>query len=304
MLDYAVCPECCRRVDLGDEDKSILEQKLGREWEMECDSGHIFYLHDGILATKLQPSHYSVFWNIQGIESGRVDLRVGEWCVIRLTEEFDKIDEIKTICYPEQDDDSLTGVRSEAQFDSANPNEFWIMTSGQEMEWGKGIKVKWIVYGSVPRSSLDVWKENLIFAARQLLAANYRTCVIQSAVAVESFVYHFVKKNLIEEDGWRPKTVEQYIDGASRDSLSLQGVIRVCIEEIMGLSLSSRVRGGWSRLRKMRNALAHGELDTYLGLPNLDGQPFVSERDRADFAYRVAVRFIYGIRYPNAEENS
>ena len=299
MLDYVLCPECHRRIDLADEARTALEGKRGREWELECAGGHVFPLHDGVMAIKLQPNHYSVFRHIQGIESGQKSLRVGEWCVITLTKPFEEIDEVKTICYPEQNACALPGVRSEAQFDNTAPNEFWVMTSGYETEWGKRIRVNWIVYGAVSMSSMDIWRENLVFAARQLLAANYRPCVIQSATAVESFVYHFVMDYLSEESGWHSTTIKKYIHGASRDSLPLQGVIRVCIEEIMGVPISEKVRAGWNRLKQMRDALAHGNLQRYRGLTDLNGQRFAGERDRAEFAYRAAVRFIYGIRYPS-----
>lgn len=305
MLDYVLCPECHRRIDLDDETRTALEEKRGREreWELECAGGHVFLLHDGVMATRLQPNHYNVFWHIQGVDSGQESMRVGEWCVIRLNKPFEEIDEIKTICYPEEDGRALPGVRSEARFDNANPNEFWVMTSGYEAEWGQRVRINWIVYGAVPMSSLDIWRENLVFAARQLLAANYRPCVIQSAIAVESFVYHSVMSYLSEEAGWRPTTIRDYIHGASRDSLPLQGVIRVCIEEIMGLAISEEVRAGWKRLKQMRDALAHGNLRRYRELTDPNGQHFVSERNRAEFAYKVAVRFIYEIRYPSIEES-
>jgi hypothetical protein len=302
IVDYVLCPECHRRIDLDDEARSALEERRGREWETECVDGHAFCLHDGVMTTRLQPNHYNVFWHIQGIESGQESMRVGEWRVVRPRKPFEEIDEIRTICYPEEDGCALPGVRSEGRFDNTNPSEFWIMTSGYESEWGQRIRVNWIVYGSVPTSSLDIWRENLLFAARQLLATNYRPCVIQSAIAVESFVYHFVMDYLSEEAGWRPTTIRNYIHGASRDSLPLQGVIGVCIEEVMGLPILEEVRAGWNRLKQMRDALAHGDLHRYGRLTDLNGQLFAGERDRAEFAYRAAVRFIYEIRYPSIEE--
>ena len=295
-MDYVLCLECDRRINLDDEARTALKEKRGRELELECAGGHIFSLHDGVMTTRLQPSHYNVFWHIHGIETGRESMRVGEWCVIRFDKPFKEIDDIKTVCYPEQDGCTLPGVRSEAQFDSSNPNEFWVMTSGDEAEWGQKVRVDWIVYGTLPISSLDIWREILIFAARQLLAANYRPCVLQSAIAVESFVYDFVKDYLEEEAGWRLNTIKEYIIG-KRNSLPLQGVIQVCIEEIMGHQISE-VQGEWTRLRAMRNALAHGDLKKYGQLANFQGQQFASEEDRAKFAYRTAVRFIYGVRYP------
>jgi len=302
-VDYVLCPECHRSTRLDDEAKTALEERRGREWELECADGHVFCLHDGIMTVRLQPNHYNVFWHIQGIESGQVSLRVGEWRVVTLSKPFEEIDEVKTICYPEVDGCALPGVRSEARFDNTNPKEFWVMTSGYEAEWGQRVRINWIVYGAVPTSTLDIWRENLIFAARQLLAANYRPCVIQSAVAVESFVYDFAVGFLREKAGWRSSTVDNYIRGRGKDSLPLQGVIRVCIQEIMGLRISGEVWKGWQCLRKMRNALAHGNVQGYKEANDPNGLRFASERDRAEFAYRAAVRFIYEIRYPKTEEN-
>lgn len=186
MLDHVLCPECNLRIILDDEARTALEEKGGREWELECADGHVFFLHDGVMATGLQPTHYDVFWHIQGIDRSQERMRVGEWRVIRLSKPFEKTDEIKTICYPEEDGCILPGISSEARFDNTDPSHFWLMTSGDEAEWGQRICINWTAYGAVP-TALDIWRENLIFAARQFLSANYRPCVIQSAVAVESW---------------------------------------------------------------------------------------------------------------------
>lgn len=297
MLDSVFCPECNRRIELGREAITALEEKRGRECELECPDGHIFSLHEGVVKTRLKPSLYSVFWHIQGIEHGHQSTRVGEWRIVRLSKPFEKIDEITTVCFPEEEGLVLPGVRSEARFDGADPTCFWLMTSGNEAEWGQRVRINWTAYGAVP-TSLDIWRENLIFAARQFLAANHRPCVIQSAVAVESFVYDFVIDYLEGTAHWSHTTVQEYIHGASRDSLPLQGVIRVCIQEMMGLRFSQDIWAGWRRLKQMRDALAHGDLSRYMQLTDSNGQRFVSEQDRARFAYQAAVRFIYEIRYP------
>jgi hypothetical protein len=302
VLNYVLCPECERRIQLGEEARTALEEKRGRAYELECAGGHVFSVHDGVMTTRLQPSHYNVFWHIQGIENGQNSVRVGEWRVIRLSKPFVEIDKIVTICHAEEDGRVLPGVRSEAQYDNTNPDHFWLMTSGDEAEWGQRIRINWTVYGAVPTASLEIWRENLIFAARQLLAANCRPCIIQSATAVESFVYDFVIDYLEKQAGWTSSIIDNYIRGESRDSLPLQGIIKVCIQEIMGLRISEKVWAGWQRLRQMRNALAHGDLRRYRQLTDLNGQRFACERDRAQLAYGTAVRFIYEIRYPCEQE--
>ncbi len=67
----------------------------------------------------------------------------------------------------------------------------------------------------------------------------------------------------------------------------------------MGIRIPDEAWKGWERLRKMRNTLAHGDLQQYRQLTDPNGQHFASERHRAEFAYRAAVRFIYDIRYPS-----
>ena len=303
MKPYALCPKCDLRIDLDDETKMALESKRGRMWELECTNGHLFSLHDGMLAAKLQPSHYNVFWHIQGIESGQENISVGKWHTVRLQKPFEEIDDIKLIYYT-KDDIDISGVRCEAKFDKKDPNYFWLVTSGDEVEWGRKVCIDWTVYGVVPTDPLDIWRETLIFAARQLLAANYRPAILQSAVAIESFVYSFVIDYLKKTKGWRSTTVDDYIDASkSRDALSLQGVIQVCIQEVMGLSISEEVWVGWQRLRKMRNALAHGDLQKYRRLSGPDGQYFTNDKSKAEFAYRTAVKFIYEIRYSSGEES-
>jgi hypothetical protein len=184
-----------------------------------------------------------------------------------------------------------------------HPDHFWLMTSGDDDECGCDVRIDWTVYGILPTLSLEVWRENLIFAARQLLSGNYRPCVLQSAVAVESFVYDVVHRFLREEAAWQTSTIKRYIDGASRDSLPLRGIIYVCVREIMGVTISDDSLGRWKRLREMRNALAHGDLTGYMRLVDFNGRRFANERERAEFAYRTAVQFIYDIRYPAEKED-
>ena len=297
------CPLCCRQVKLTDEAAAVLREKNGRGFEAECADGHTFTLHDAVMSAKLQPMHHDVFLPLQGIEQGRSRIRVGEWKMVRLGKPFDHVDDVKTAWYPAEEGVSLLSVRAEARYDNTAPHEFWLMTSGDELEWGQQVVVDWAAYGGVP-AGLEVWRENLIFAARQFLSANYRPCVIQSAVAVESFVYDVVPAYLRDSAKWNAGTVKDYIAGGSRDALSLSGVIRVCIRETMGVQISQQVWDGWRRLKEMRDALAHGNLDRYGKLADANGQPFPGERHRAMFAYEAAVRFIYDVRYPVARRES
>lgn len=41
-----LCPECHLRIQLDDEARTALEEKRGREWELECADGHVFSLID------------------------------------------------------------------------------------------------------------------------------------------------------------------------------------------------------------------------------------------------------------------
>lgn len=295
-MEHLLCPTCQITEKLAESNKEILEQNRGKEYDLECENGHVFRLHDGVMTTRLHPSHFNVFFNIQGIETGQISTCVGEWSLIPLRKEFDEIDNINTIWFPEENGQALPGVRSEPSFDNSNPKEFWILTSGDKEDWGKRIRIKWIVYGASIGSSLDIWRENLIFAARQLLSANYRPSVIQSAIAVESFVYDYVI-NYLESSGWRSNTISSYIDGVSRDSLPLQGIIKVCIQEVIGIHISDEVMNEWKRLKQMRDSLAHGDTNRYRNIKDINGMSFENERDKAIFAYRAAVKFIYEIRY-------
>jgi len=305
VLNYVLCPECQRQMQVGEEAGAALKDKRGREYELECAGGHVFSIHDAVMTTRLHPSHYNVFWHIQGIERGQNSLRVGEWCTVKLGKLFVEIDRIVTMCYPEEDGCILPGVRSEAQYDHTTLDHFWLMTSGDEAEWGQRMRIDWTVYGVVPQAPLEIWRENLVFAARQLLSANYRASVLQSAAAVESFVYCFVKEYLSVEAGWRSQTIRDYINGKSRDSLPLNGVIQVCIREIMKRPIPEAMWLSWKRLRDMRNGLAHGDLPGYLRTPEpYSGQPFPDDKARARFAYETAVRFIYNIRYPDIIEGN
>lgn len=299
-MDQVICPRCSRTLRLDSAAITARDEGRGRTVELECPDGHVFLLHDGLMATKLQPDHYHIFWPIQGVECGELRLRVGEWTVVPLTRPFDQIDRIKTYCLAEEKGRSLLNARSEAQCDNTNPSHFWLLTSGAEQEWGQKLVVKWTAYGTVASPSPPsepVWKENLVFAARQFLANNYRPCVIQSAVAVESYVYDLVIGHL-KLSGWSPNTIDEYVSGQSRDSLSLQGVIKVCIEEVMGRQIQPDTWAEWRTLKKMRDALAHGDLMAFRKLRQSSGQPFAREHDRAKFSYQAAVRFIYGLRYP------
>lgn len=297
MLTHVSCPECDRRIELDFKARTLLEEKRGRELELECADGHVFSLHDAVITARLRPKHYDVFLPIQGIERGQKSVRVGEWYVIRLVKPFEHIDDVKTTCYPEERGRALLDVRSEARFDNTTPNEFWLMTSGNSAEWGQRVCVDWVVYGAVP-TTLDIWRENLVFAARQFLGANYRPCVVQSAVAVESFIYDFVT-HYLQDAGWDATTIKDYIEGDAPDALPLQGVIRVCIQEIMGLQIPGDVWTKWQRLRSMRNALAHGDLKKFVCVKDHNGKPFANDHDRAELAYETAVRFIYELRYPS-----
>jgi len=70
----------------------------------------------------------------------------------------------------------------------------------------------------------------------------------------------------------------------------------------MGIQIPGEVWKEWQCLRKMRNALAHGNMRGYGQIKDPNGLRFASERDRAEFAYKTAVRFIYEIRYSGIEE--
>jgi hypothetical protein len=300
MTSTLYCPQCMTLISLNDEATTALDEIRGHEYYLECTNGHMLSLHEVVLATKLQPSHYNTFRRIQGIESGQTQMRVGEWNTIELSRSFEEIDEIKTSCHS-RDESTYLGVRSEAKFDKRTTDHFWIMTCGDEAEWGQGLNVDWTVYGVISTASLEIWRENLIFAARQLLSANYRPSIIQSGVSVESYVYSFVLSYLKNVRGWQSITIDNYIDASkSRDALPLNGVIRVCVQEIMGIQISDQIWTKWRCLRKMRNALAHGNLTDYRDIRNPDGNYFANELDRADFAYRTAVRIVYAIRYPHA----
>ena len=191
----------------------------------------------------------------------------------------------------------LHGAKAVAHFDTALEDRFWLLTSGTDESWGKSLRVNWVVYGAVVGEKTDVWRENLSFAARQLLKGNYRPCAIQSEIAVESFLYHFAEEYLVQQRRWKPSSVREYILGGSRDAMPLQGVLRICVEEMMGIRLGEDLLAGWKCLKSMRDALAHGDLERYRRWTSPDGKPFESERDRAAFAYRCAVTMIYELRY-------
>ena len=224
LVPYVLCPECQRRIDIDDGYNNKLESINVREEEIRCSSGHRYSLFEGIVSLGLHPDHYNIFWPLKGMEIGQEQIRVGQWRIVTPKSSFEEIDEVQTIYFP-VDDTHLSGVRTEARFKREKPNEFCLMTSGMEEEWGETINVNWVVYGIVSGTELDIWKENLTYAARHLLAANYRPSVLQSAVAVESFVYDMVTSYL-RDANWDEKNIKYYIDGSSIESLSVQGLIR------------------------------------------------------------------------------
>jgi hypothetical protein len=298
MIPYVLCPECQRRIDLDDEIGNSFKSIQVRETTIRCSAGHNFTLFEGLISLGLQPDHYNIFWPIKGIETGQERIRVGEWCRVKPKKSFEEIDEVQTIFFPEGEGIQLPGVRTGASFNRKSTNEFLLMSSGLEREWGKTIIVNWIIYGVVSGSDIEIWRENLTFAARQLLGANYRPSVIQSAVAVESFVYEYVTTYLRDIAKWNPKNIKDYVEGASIDSLSIQGLIRIFIQEMMSIEIPKDVFVSWMRLKNMRDALAHGDLNRYRHLTAPDGHKFVGDKERAEFAYSVAVRFIYEVLYP------
>ena len=296
--DYVQCPECFRRMNLDDKAKSAIDSNQIREWRITCSSGHNFSAFQGLLAVRMQPNHYNVFWPIQGMESGQVQMRVGEWKMIKIEKSFDELDEIKTI-YFQEGGGKLSGVRTNARFTRTTPKEFCLMTSGLKEEWGQKIKINWIVYGITSEVEIEAWQENLIYAARQLLNANYRPSVIQSAVSVESYVFDFVTKYLKDIARWDHQTIKDYVEGSSINSLSVQGLIKIFIQETIGIKIPKDVFAEWMRLKNMRDALAHGDLIRYRNLKSPGGLKFPSDKERAEFAYSSAVRFIYEVRYPS-----
>ena len=297
FVPYVLCPECQRRIDIDDEDKNNLASINVREKEIQCSSGHRFSLFEGIISLGLHPDHYNVFWPLKGVEVGQEQIRVGQWRIVTPKNTFEEIDEVHTIYFP-IDDTQLSGVRTEARIRREKPNEFCLMTCGAEEEWGKTINVNWVVYGIVSDTELEIWRENLTYAARHLLAANYRPSVFQSAVAVESFVYELVT-GYLRDAKWDEKIIKDYIDGSSIESLSVQGLIRMFIQEIMEINIPKEVFSGWMRLKRMRDALAHGDLVRYKNLSDLNGNKLINDQARAKFAYKSAVSFINEVLYPD-----
>lgn len=293
MSLFVLCPECQRKVNLNDD----FNDKLVRDTRIQCSAGHKFTIFDGLISLGLQPDHYNIFWPIHGMETGQVRIQVGQWIIIKPKKPFEEIDEVQTIFFSEEDSIELSNVRTEARFRRDNPSEFCLMICGEKEDWGKVIIMDWIVYGTIKDTELEVWRENLTYAARQLLAANYRPSIIQSAVAVESFVYDNVI-NYLKKSKWDPKNIKDYVEGSSIDSLSVQGLIRIFIQEIMGVIIQKEVFDGWIRLKRMRDSLAHGDLKRYRTLTDASGQSFLDDKSRAEFAYQSAVRFIYDVRYP------
>lgn len=293
----ACCPKCQSPVELPFSAVQALEAGRARDKELQCALGHSFGLHAGVIEARCNPDHYGVFRSSRGIESGQETMGVGEWRVVRLRTSFEQIDEVQTVCFPAEENVVLRGTKAVAHFDTKLEDRFWLLTSGTNENWGQSLKVNWVVYGAVIGEKTDVWRENLSFAARQLLKGNYRPCVIQSEIAVESFLYHFAEEFLVEQNRWRPSTVREYILGGSRDAVPLQGVLKICVEELMGIRLGEDILAGWRCLKAMRDALAHGDLERYRRSASPDGRPFACERDRAGFAYRSAVMMIYELRY-------
>jgi hypothetical protein len=299
-----MCPYCNRQFEVSSlEVAHSVENNEYRMRNVDCTCGKKISLFEGALKLSESPNYYSVFWPLNGIQIGQEEMTIGEWKTINLPSEFHEIDEINTTCFPVKNIKDFARIRAEAKFNKDKPNEFNIYTSGGKEEWGMAIKVDWVVYGLRSDMNIDVWQENLNFAARQLLTSNYRPSVIQSAISVESFVYHFVTEYLRNETGWSPKNIKKYVDGSSNESLPVQGIVRIFVQEMMGIEISKDVFENWIRLKNLRDALAHGDLKRYANLKYPNGNQFISDKERAEYSYQSAIRFIYEILFPASTKN-
>jgi len=306
-----MCPVCGCKLDSDEDSLEAFKERHGKGRQLECAEGHVSSLHQCALAARVQPSYFDIFYPLGGIESGSAEVQVGEWRSITLSKEFVRLDHVSAHWTSEQElePDFAQSVRVDALHEPAIADTFWVLTSSSDPRFlNHSVTAHWTAFGDIAREERALWRELLILAARQLLSHNYRSAVLQSAVAIETFVYEFVRANLTgegipPEQRWSNSVVNEYFLGQTMDSLPIRGTFRVCVEGIMRIPITnSEEWSNWCALKTMRDGLAHGDLLKYRNVPSPGGQPFRDDEARARFAYSSAVKMIYFLRYFEAPD--
>jgi hypothetical protein len=297
-LNNLLCDHCGEDTFIQNSviDLQIVTKSL-RKPTIDCKCGQKLSIFDGAVKYFEELDFYKLYSPFGGVKDGSEIIKVGEWKRVILDTDFDTIDEIHTNGYSMNEDISLHGMKIDTSFDRSKPNEFTIFTSSNEDELGQIANIRWVAYGQKTNLQLDIWKENCIFSARQLLLKNYRSCVIQSAISIESFIYQLVTKHLKNELKWDKKLIGDYIDGESKDSFPVQSLVRIFIQKFMKIKVGSAIVEDWKCLKKLRDSLAHGNIEKYNKISKPSGEVFIDDKERAIFSYQTMTKFIFEILY-------
>lgn len=229
--------------------------------------------------------------------------RVGEWRPVPLSTTFGRLRHVDVSCIPaDTDAHDGTEIRCFVEVDPRIGNWFLLgVCSPEPGDAGAAVAIAWTAYGDTVLEQIELWRENLLEAALELAAQNWRAATLMSAVAVEVYSAEYLAQALGGGDArvqraWHPHTIEHYVTAPS--GLSVNGRLMVGFQEILGIPFwDTDHRRRWQKLYELRNKLAHGDLAEYRRVRKPSGQRFSDDEDRAHFAYETAIRLIYYMRY-------
>lgn len=299
------CPECGVQARPPDEAKLAFFAGQGREQTYECPEGHVHSLHELALQAKCRPSYYEILHPHGGVEEGLTETQIGTWLTVSLRSRFQRIRHLSASCVatgrggvPSAD------VRVLCQMQGGVVDCFALgVCSSNAGDLGQPAVVSWRAYGDTGAETSELWRDNLMQAALDLLGKNYRAAVLHSAIAVEIFSVEYVTEALAGErptvePAWDPHTVRTFLVGPYAPGLSAKGRFLVACEGILGIPFQGTAEfASWKKLSEMRNKLAHGQLGEYRAVRTPGGDSLDSDEDRARFAYETAVRIIYYVIY-------
>ena len=299
------CPECGVQARPPDEARLAFFAGQGREQTYECAEGHVHSLHDLALQAKCRPSYYEVLHPHGGVEEGRVYTQVGSWLSVSLRSRWNRLRYLSASCVRMGVEGAPSAdLRVVCQIEGAVVDCFALgVCSSSAPDLGQPVTVAWRAYGDTGTETSELWRDNLMQAALDLLGHNYRAAVLHSAIAVEIFSVEYVTEALAGErpcvdPAWDAHTVATFLAGPYAPGLSVKGRFLVACEGILGIPLKGTAEfASWRKLSEMRNKLAHGQLREYRRVRKPSGESLDSGEDRARFAYETAVRIIYYVIY-------
>lgn len=143
------------------------------------------------------------------------------------------------------------------------PDNFVIVSAGNERVLGKPCEVKWVIYADVKDEDEEAWREYLQHAKESLINQNFQTAIIEAEIAVEVTIANVLWELLTKHKHLSDEVAEWILSRVQAASERAKKVMELAIGKKVS-DIDPAIYKKWVRtVAQKRNRIVHrGELAT------------------------------------------